>query len=88
LFRSSITLGSIVDDRSCGSISRIAGRESGFLLTLDGRSRGTAMRQLSVELRYLIYVAILLALIFIPYILAHIAQVGAIKALSYPTPAP
>ena len=46
------------------------------------------MRQLSVELRYLIYVAILLALICIPSILAHIAQVGAIKALSYPTPAP
>jgi uncharacterized MAPEG superfamily protein len=43
------------------------------------------MRQLSVELRYLIYVAILLALIWIPYIVAHIAQVGPTKALSYPT---
>jgi uncharacterized MAPEG superfamily protein len=42
------------------------------------------MRQLSVELRYLIYVAILLAVIWVPYILAHIKQVGLVEALSYP----
>jgi len=41
------------------------------------------MKQLSVELRYLIYVAILLAIIWLPYILAHIAQVGPVKALAY-----
>lgn len=44
------------------------------------------MRALSIELRYLIYVAILLAVIWVPYILAHIAQVGPAKALSYPDP--
>jgi uncharacterized MAPEG superfamily protein len=42
------------------------------------------MRALSLELRYLIYVAILMALLWIPYILAHIAQVGQVVALSYP----
>jgi uncharacterized MAPEG superfamily protein len=42
------------------------------------------MRVLSLELRYLIYVAILMALLWIPYILAHIAQVGGVVALSYP----
>jgi uncharacterized membrane protein YecN with MAPEG domain len=42
------------------------------------------MRALSVELRYLIYVAILLALIWVPYILAHIAQVGPVAAFGYP----
>ena len=42
------------------------------------------MRQLSTELRYLIYAAILLAVIWVPYILAHINQVGLAKALSYP----
>jgi len=42
------------------------------------------MRALSIELRYLIYVAILMALIWVPYILAHIAQVGLVTALSYP----
>jgi uncharacterized membrane protein YecN with MAPEG domain len=42
------------------------------------------MRALSLELRYLIYVAILMALIWVPYILAHIAQVGIVQALSYP----
>ncbi len=42
------------------------------------------MRQLSVELRYLIYVAILMAVIWVPYISAHIMQVGLVKALSYP----
>jgi uncharacterized membrane protein YecN with MAPEG domain len=41
------------------------------------------MRQLSVELRYLIYAAILLAVIWVPYICAHIMQVGLVKALSY-----
>jgi uncharacterized MAPEG superfamily protein len=41
------------------------------------------MRPLSVELRYLIYVAILLAIIWLPYISAHIMQVGLVKALSY-----
>ena len=42
------------------------------------------MRALSLELRYLIYVTILLGLLWIPYILAHIAQVGPVLALSYP----
>ncbi len=42
------------------------------------------MRALSVELRYLIYVAILMALIWIPYILAHVAKVGPVVAFSYP----
>lgn len=42
------------------------------------------MRALSIELRYLIYVAIVMAFIWVPYILAHIAQVGLAKALSYP----
>ena len=42
------------------------------------------MRALSLELRYLIYTAILLAVIWIPYIVAHIAQVGPVLALSYP----
>jgi uncharacterized MAPEG superfamily protein len=37
-----------------------------------------------MELRYLIYVAILMGLLWIPYILAHIAQVGPLKALGYP----
>ena len=41
------------------------------------------MRQLSIELRYLIYVAILLAVMWVPYIVAHIQQVGLVKALSY-----
>jgi uncharacterized MAPEG superfamily protein len=42
------------------------------------------MRALSLELRYLIYVTVLLGLLWIPYILAHIAQVGPVLALSYP----
>ncbi len=42
------------------------------------------MRALSIELRYLIYVAIIMAVIWVPYILAHIAQVGPAKAFSYP----
>jgi len=41
------------------------------------------MKHLSVELRYLIYVAIVLAIIWVPYILAHIGQVGLVKALAY-----
>jgi uncharacterized MAPEG superfamily protein len=41
------------------------------------------MRQLSVELRYLIYTAILLAIIWVPYILAHVQQVGMVVAFSY-----
>ena len=41
------------------------------------------MNHLSIELRYLVYVAILLAVIWVPYILAHIAQVGPMKAFSY-----
>lgn len=44
------------------------------------------MRQLSLELRYLIYTAILLAIIWVPYILAHIQQVGLVEALGYRTP--
>jgi uncharacterized MAPEG superfamily protein len=42
------------------------------------------MRAISLELRYLIYTAILMAVIWMPYILAHIAQVGFVLALSYP----
>jgi len=42
------------------------------------------MRALSIELRYLIYVATIMAFIWVPYILAHIAQVGLVTALSYP----
>jgi uncharacterized membrane protein YecN with MAPEG domain len=41
------------------------------------------MRQMSVELRYLIYVALLLAVIWVPYILAQIRQIGLVPALSY-----
>jgi uncharacterized MAPEG superfamily protein len=41
------------------------------------------MKPLSVELRYLIYAAILLGIIWVPYILAHIGQVGLVKALAY-----
>jgi uncharacterized MAPEG superfamily protein len=41
------------------------------------------MKHLSIELRYLIYVAVLLAVIWVPYILSHITQVGLVKALSY-----
>ncbi|MEX0842421.1 MAG: MAPEG family protein [Xanthobacteraceae bacterium] len=42
------------------------------------------MQPLSIELRYLIYVAVILGFIWVPYILAHISQVGLVKALSYP----
>jgi uncharacterized MAPEG superfamily protein len=42
------------------------------------------MHALSVELRYLIYTAILMSLLWIPYMVAHIAQVGPVLALSYP----
>lgn len=45
------------------------------------------METISVELRYLVYVAILCAVLWVPYMLAHIMQVGVVKALSYPTPA-
>jgi len=41
------------------------------------------MEHLSVELRYLIYTAILLAVIWIPYIAAHASQVGAQIAFAY-----
>ena len=41
------------------------------------------MKTLSVELRYLVYVAILLAVIWIPYISAHVMQAGFVKALGY-----
>jgi uncharacterized MAPEG superfamily protein len=40
--------------------------------------------QISLELRYLIYVALLSGIVWIPYVLAHIAKVGVKKALSYP----
>ena len=42
------------------------------------------MRALSLELRYLLYITILMGLIWIPYIVAHVAQVGPVLALSYP----
>jgi uncharacterized MAPEG superfamily protein len=38
---------------------------------------------MSIELRYLIYVALLLAVIWVPYILAQIRQIGLVPALSY-----
>jgi uncharacterized MAPEG superfamily protein len=41
------------------------------------------MRQLSVELRYLLYVGILLAVMWVPYILAQIGQLGLLTTLSY-----
>ena len=41
------------------------------------------MKHLSVELRYLIYIALVMAIIWVPYILAHIGQVGLTKALAY-----
>jgi len=41
------------------------------------------MKTLSVELRYLVYVAFLLAVIWIPYIMAHVMQVGPMKAFGY-----
>ncbi len=42
------------------------------------------MRALSLELRYLIYTAILLAVIWIPYIARAYRAGGAVLALSYP----
>ena len=42
------------------------------------------MRALSLELRYLIYVAIFLAVFWIPYVVAHSKQVGAAISLGYP----
>jgi uncharacterized MAPEG superfamily protein len=42
------------------------------------------MRALSLELRYLIYTAILMAVFWIPYIVAHSKQIGAALSLSYP----
>ena len=41
------------------------------------------MRTLSVELRYLIYTTLLLAILWVPYILAHMGEVGLVKTLSY-----
>jgi uncharacterized membrane protein YecN with MAPEG domain len=41
------------------------------------------MPEMSVELRYLMYTALLLALIWVPYILAQIGQIGLVPALSY-----
>jgi uncharacterized MAPEG superfamily protein len=38
---------------------------------------------LSIEMRYLLYVALLLLVMWIPYILAQIAQLGLVAALSY-----
>jgi len=38
---------------------------------------------LSIELRYLLYTALLLLVMWIPYILAQIAQLGLVTALSY-----
>lgn len=39
---------------------------------------------LSTELRYLIYTAVLLALLWVPYILAELRVTGVVKALGYP----
>ena len=38
---------------------------------------------LSIELRYLIYACLWLAVLWIPYILAHIGKVGIVQALGY-----
>jgi uncharacterized MAPEG superfamily protein len=38
---------------------------------------------LSIELRYLIYTSLWLAVLWIPYILAHIGTVGLVTALGY-----
>ena len=40
--------------------------------------------ELSTELRYLIYTAILMLVLWIPYILAELKMTGIVKALSYP----
>ena len=40
--------------------------------------------ELSTELRYLIYTAILMLVLWIPYILAELKMTGVGKALSYP----
>ncbi|MEC9368343.1 MAG: MAPEG family protein [Pseudomonadota bacterium] len=42
------------------------------------------MENLSTELRYLLYVVLLGLLIWVPYILAEIAQNGLVAALGYP----
>ncbi len=42
------------------------------------------MRALSVELRYLIYVTVLMGLMWVPYIVAHIATVGPVLGLGFP----
>lgn len=39
---------------------------------------------LSTELRYLIYVALLMCVIWVPYILAELKMTGIVKALGYP----
>lgn len=39
---------------------------------------------LSTELRYLIYTALLMCVIWVPYILAELKMTGIVKALSYP----
>lgn len=41
------------------------------------------MEPLSLEMRYLIYVALWTLVLWIPYILAHINMVGVTRALSY-----
>lgn len=41
---------------------------------------------LSTELRYLIYSALLMLVIWIPYVLAELRQTGPVTALSYPEP--
>ena len=38
---------------------------------------------LSIELRYLLYTCLWLIVLWVPYILAHIARVGLVAALSY-----
>jgi uncharacterized MAPEG superfamily protein len=40
--------------------------------------------QISLELRHLIYVALLSAIVWLPYVSAHIATVGVKRAFSYP----
>jgi uncharacterized MAPEG superfamily protein len=42
------------------------------------------MQPLSFELRWLIYTALLLLIMWMPYILAEIGRNGLVKALSYP----
>lgn len=49
---------------------------------------GISAAGISVELRYLVYSAILLLVVWIPYILAEFSRAGLVGALSYPDERP